>query len=349
MLQPVDWSRPPESLEREIAPDRLGVYRIVWNSTIACTLRGPYLNYERTLFDVGGVSLSAMAVDASPSKRGYWPFRQDFPPSPWPLAPTPPLKGPFNVVEARAVRAGGISLGELILEMESRSIGTPATTASLLETAIDGTERRLGPILQLEWRNSIASYDNRWLVRLSSKGKSALEGWKRADLLSDSNERQKNIERVADGEMTPEEVLKRRFDIAGERLERIQQSIAERCDRWRGLSQEDGLRAMTREQAKPPKLSGLPRWLDPEVLLPKEHPLRKIRVEMEGELAVRHPTWTGMPNEDKVALRRAWLNEKRLIEPSIPDLDDGNAQFSALTHWLSGQTSIPTMENQDSP
>ena len=106
---------------------------------------------------------------------------------------------------------------------------------------------------------------------------------------------------------------------------------------WLGLSQEDGLRAMTRQQARPPKLSGLPRWIDPEQLLPEDHPLRKIREDMEGELALQHPTWTTLSGDDKAALRRTWLQVRRLTEPSIPPLDAEGTQFNALVHWLLGQ------------
>lgn len=346
MLQPVDWSRPPESLEREIAPDRLDVYRIVWNSAIAVTLRGPYLTYERTLFDVNGVTMSAMTVDASPSRRGYWPFRQNIPFSPWPQATSVPLVGPFKVTEARTVRASGISLGELILEMEARSIGTPATTASLLHTAIENEGRHLGPTLRLEWRNSVSPHDHRWMVRLSNRGKDALDKWKAADLVGSSIKRREDIELVADGEASPQEVLMSRFpDIALDVVERIQKSISVKCDRWRGLSQEDGLRAMTRQQARPPKLSGLPHWIDPELLLPQDHPLRRIRNEMEGDLAVRHPTWSTLSGEEKLRYRLEWLNAKRPVEASIPVLDSENVQFNALVHWLLGQPTWPFVQH----
>ena len=338
MFQPVEWTQPPESLAREVAPDRLDVYRIVLNSAIAVTLRAPYLNYERTLFAVGDRVLSSMAVTASPYRQGYWPFRQDFPASPWPQAMAAPAPGAMKIIEARAVRAGGVSLGELILKMEDLSIGTPATTAGLLQDAIENTARRLGPTLTLEWRNSVASYDQRWMVRLSPSGVAALDVWRSADLVADSTARQLDIERVAQGEGTPFDVLVGRFsDVPKDTLERVSSSISGLCDRWRGLSQEDGLRALTKQQARPPKLSGLPRWIDPEHLLPEDHPLRKIREEMEGDLAVQHPTWPTLTGNDKAALRLNWLQNKRATEPSIPPLESEGAQFNALTHWLLGQ------------
>ena len=337
MFQPVDWTQPPESLVREVAPDRLGVYRIVWNSAIAVTLRAPYLNYERTLVAVGDRVLSSMAVTASPYRQGYWPFRQDFPASPWPQAMTIPAPGAMKVVEARAVRAGGVSLGELILKMETLSIGTPATTAGLLQDAIENTARRLGPTLSLVSRNSVASYDHRWMVRLTPSGVAALADWRAANLVADSTKRQLDIDGITKGEGNLLDVLIDRFsDVPTDTLERISFSISELCDRWRGLSQEDGLRALAKQQARPPKLSGLPRWIDPERLLPEDHPLRKIRDEMEGDLAIQHPTWQAMTGSEQAALRFNWLLAKRVTEPSIPPLNADGAQFNALTHWLLG-------------
>lgn len=338
MLQPVDWSRPPESLEREIAPDRLDVYRIVWNSAIAVTLRAPYLVYRRSLLKAGEHLVSCMTVTVSPSRRGYWPFRQDFPAQPWPLSAVAPAgSATLSVQEARSVRAAGISLGELMLEMETRGIGTPATTASMLQAALETNGRRLGPTLQLEFRHSLASYDQRWLVRLTPAGQASLARWQAANLIPDSNARRQDIEQVANGEEPLEAVLERRFpEVPVQVRERIGKEIAAICDRWRGLSQTDGLRALAGLQAKPPKLSGLPRWIDPEQLLPSDHPLRRIREEMESELAVQHPLWMTFSNEEKAGYRKAWLVNRRVSEPAIPVLDGEGSQFNAVVHWLLG-------------
>lgn len=337
MLQPVDWSRPPETLENAVNPARLDLYRIVWNSALAMTLRAPYLTYERVLAEAGGQLICSMTVLPTPDRVGYWRFRQDVPSSPWPQATFSPAGPRLRIRDATCVRFEGVSLGELIGHMEAQAIGTPATTAGLLKGAIDPSNGTRQPTLRLEWGNSLLPNQSRWMVRLSDFGKKHLAAWEELELIDDTSARHRTLERVAAGDMSPGEALAECFPKAPEAVvANILADVEAICSRWQGLSQADGLRALAREQAKPPRLSGLPRWLDPELLLDGQHPLRALREEMEAELAVEHPTWPAMPARTKANYRRDWLVSHRQSDPRIPDIADESAQFNVLTHWLIG-------------
>lgn len=337
MLQPVDWSQPPESLENAVSPARLDLYRIVWNSALAVTLRAPALIYERVLAEAGEHSICCMTVAPSPDRVGYWRFRQDVPSSPWPQATVAPSGPRLTLVDARCVRVGGVSLGELIGHMETQAIGTPATTAGLLREAIEPTKGARKPTLRLEWGQSLLPHQSRWMVRLTDFGQQGLAAWRQAELVDDTSARHHTLERVAAGDQSPAEALVKFFgDAPDEVLANILSDVEAICSRWQGLSQADGLRALAKEQAKPPKLSGLPRWIDPELMLDEHHPLRALREEMEAALAVEHPMWPSMATQTKANYRRDWLLSRQRSDRRIPELDDDDARFNVLTHWLIG-------------
>lgn len=338
MLQPVDWSKSPDSLEGAIHPTRLMVYRTLWDSAIAVTLRAPHLAYERTLArTLDGTLVAAMTINASPERQGYWPFRQDFPASIWPTATSSPT-GPILYIEkALPVRANALTLGKLISRTEAESIGTPATTADLLKTAIQPEGNR-PPSLLLDEEVTLSSPGMRKLVRVSDSGRQALEHWRKAGLIEDAAENQTELDLLAQGDLTVREVLAHRFpELSNEVVDRICADIEGQCDRWRGLSHADGLRAITREQAKPPKLSGLPRWIDPDKQFAEDHPLRQLRNDMEGELASTHHDWATMTGHTRAQHRLAWLRAHQLDNQDIPNFDDEYAQFNAVIHWLLGE------------
>ena len=336
MLQPVDWSRSPDDLLGNVSPARLSVFRTIWDSAIAVTLKAPVLKYTRTLARGAGGTVAVMSVEAMPGRSGYWPFRQDCPASLWPTALIVPQGATLTVTAALPAQYKALSLGGLVTLMESRSIGTPATVANLLQGAIEPSGQRPASLV-LKNETVLDAPGFRHLVNLSPFGKENLALWRSHGLVGNSVENRAQIEAVASGDLTTNEVLRSRFpDLDSAVVDRITENIAQSCHRWQGLSREEGLRSLMKQQAKPPKLSGLPGWIDPEKLLAKDHPLRTLRDEMEFDLAVRYPAWEAMVSSEKVVLRKGWLQANRARHPLIPDFENEATRFNAIAYWLLG-------------
>jgi hypothetical protein len=110
------------------------------------------------------------------------------------------------------------------------------------------------------------------------------------------------------------------------------------CSQWAGLTRQDAYHAAVRERTNAPHHPGLPQWLDPEVKLPSDHSLRKVRQQMEESLAVANGDWQTLDNGQKAALRTKWLQENKGLHPDLEMLFDvPGADFSALKYWLTGQ------------
>lgn len=336
MIQPVDWSQSPKSLKGAVSAERLAIYETIWNSAIATTLRAPHLVYTRTLAWADGVPVSVLAVTAQ-GQYGYWSFRQDFPSIPCPYCDVPPGGRGWRITAAQCVRVKPVTLGRLVRAMESGDIGTPSSTAEHLRGAMEGAKA----LLTVKKGPSLSHPQGVWVVGVTLHGKQALAAWRDTSLLPNAPRVRADLKAVAAGEKTPDQVLAVHFpDTQQEKLDRLVASIAEKCEKWRGLSHADGLNALARGGVKPPRLTGLPPWLDPEKQLPQAHPLRALRIRMEQELAEADPNWLAQEQSERSRRRRHWLETRRVECPEMPELEGEGARFNALVHWLLGAPAV---------
>lgn len=111
------------------------------------------------------------------------------------------------------------------------------------------------------------------------------------------------------------------------------------CLQWAGISREESSQTADVKRIVPPQHPGLPEWLDPEIKLPANHPLRVLRQKMEEALVIENRHWENLDNSQKADLRVSWLLSHRDLHPDLGRLFNGpDTDFSALKYWLTGKT-----------
>ena len=343
MLQPTDWNREPQSWIGAMPEQRREIYEIVWNSAIACTLVAPILHHTRSVLSDGNLQLAVHAVKPDPTRLGYWRFRQDYPKLGFPLqqdgpsavyepGPLTPCSSPIVRVRRAWVWQAGIpTMGSLLHAMAEVGIGTPASTASLLHGLLrqDSPQQRL---IEMQTRG-----DGALAMSITPYGQQRLAQWKSSDLIPDTAQVQRQIAAIAHGDVRATDAVRALLRPSDPMADGAARFIEATCARWRGIGQQEGLRALERGRAMPPRFSDLPSWLDPERQLPADHPLRTLRLAMEQDLAASRPGWRSLDPNDQARARLAWLVEHRADYADIlPPLDGEDARFSALRFWLTG-------------
>ncbi|MHB1702118.1 MAG: hypothetical protein ACYCSN_18685 [Acidobacteriaceae bacterium] len=346
MLQPTDWSREPQSWIGAMPEQRRKLYEIVWNSAIACTMVAPILLHTRSVFGHGNLQLAMHAIMPDPARMGYWRFRQDYPAFDFPLqqnsssdvyetgpVPLSSLRSrpPVRVRRVWVWQAGVPTMGRVLHAMAENGIGTPASTASLLHGLLlqDSPQQRL---LEMQTRG-----DGALVVSITPYGQQRLARWKANGLIPDTAQAQRQIAAIAHGDVRATDAVRALFRADDPMAEGAARYIEATCARWRGVGQQEGLRALERGRAQPPRFSDLPTWIDPERQLPEDHPLRTLRLTMEQDLAASRPGWAAFDPNDQARARLAWLVEHRADYAAIlPPLDGEDARFSALRFWLTG-------------
>ena len=348
MLQPVDWNLSPQTLAGSVHPDRLSIYEVIWNCAIATTLKPPVLTHRRTFIDHASSPLVIASVAPTSRLAGYWQFRQDYPQTVFPINHDAAL-GPWVVKDAQPVPSDRVSLGRLIYEMTRISIATPASLAGFLKNTLEPTSKKTQRLKLAKDAPIFTGINGRqfgakWSVTLTGRAVADLQKWQAAGINTDATSLREAIADISSGEMTVRDaldsVLPKDFPI---NLEKAIQAIELACDKWRGLGREDGLRQLAGAGVRPPHVSGLPAWLDPELILEPDHPLRSIRQVMEHELGSAIQGWRLLAFDKQVRHRQAWLRHKKESGQGagalIPDLGQPNARFDALLIWLQGGNS----------
>ncbi|THD11389.1 hypothetical protein B1806_04540 [Metallibacterium scheffleri] len=338
MLQPTDWSVTPESLLGEIPARRQQVYALIWDMTVACMMRPPRLIHQRAVLELDGAALGFATLAADPTMLGYWQTRQDWPHRTWPLCGALPGRDGRVVLDMLPVNASACTMATLLARMEQHRVGTPASTAPLLQTlcgADDDAHASRGgrpPLLHLE-------YDADGLpVALTESGSVLLGRIEAAGISTDADceaARAALLDRVEAGQLGTRQAMES-LGFAGEpRLDGLCAEIDAAIAEWEG-TRRPTLKELETEQAEPPRTPGFPAGMDPEALLPAEHPLRAYRMAMEKALAASHPHWATRRVRDQAALRYAWI----VAHPpeGIPHdvLSPAAAPYSAMTRWLVG-------------
>lgn len=251
--------------------------------------------------------------------------------------------------DAQPVPSDRVSLGRLIYEMTRISIATPASLAGFLKNTLEPTSKKTQRLKLAKDAPIFTGINGRqfgakWSVTLTGRAVADLQKWQAAGISTDATSLREAIVDISSGEMTVRDaldfVLPKDFPI---NLEKAIQAIELACDKWRGLGREDGLRQLAGAGVRPPHVSGLPAWLDPELILEPDHPLRSIRQVMEHELGSAIQGWGLLAVDKQVRHRQAWLQHKKESGQGagalIPDLGHPNARFDALLIWLQGGNS----------
>ena len=230
MLQPTDWERAPDELVGSMPQARVNLYRLIWNSALACTLKAPTFKHVRSVFRAGhGVDIAFAGMAPTPDRLGYWRFRTDMPAANFPHQVEVPRAGSLRVLDAWIQPPSGTSLGSVISEMEHRGIGTPATVASMLKNTLDvsdgSDDRDSQALLEL---SDDGEQPRR--VRVTEHGKAQLQSWRSCGLLGRNALTNNVVDEVGLGKSTCRDGLMKILG-PGEFLEKATDYIHQACDR----------------------------------------------------------------------------------------------------------------------
>lgn len=320
MIQPSNWSTPPDALIGEWPDDLVAVYRLVWDTTLACVAAPPVLAHSRLTATLNDRVIAAAVAVPIEGETGFWCVRQDEPRLPWPLVDPAYLSaGPAKIVVARPVPLA-LTMDGLIELAASARCGTPATLASRLEKLVDS------PYPMLWWNTEDRT------VSLTPAGRGMLERNAAAtpalDVLAAHHAAVRQLEQ---NEGTTADALEG-GGLGADRAAQLARFIDDAAEQWGGTSRAATLAAQSLAEAKPPQVR-LPKELDPEQKLPRDHPLRELRVRMEQSLAAEDPDWFVRAADEQVEARRAWLLDNAL-DAELPRLAGDLWRYDALALWL---------------
>ena len=343
MIQPTDWSPDcePQVAGKNMSTDRAAIYRIIWDSAVACCLKVPMLQHYRYIYTDHNAATVAVAICNAPQgQEGFWQDRTDHPRLSWPANRDRPLpQGKLTVTRVYPYDTASPTPGEMIEGIHDQGISTPSSIARLF-SALLGEDR---PAL-IEFQHQ----DIRPTAFLTTLGRTRIAQWRNAGLIGMAITRSRAVERVSTREISHRDALAEIVhsnqplqDLA----EKVARQIDDICAQWRGDNQHDMALMRAATEQRIPERRALPAWIDPEQHLPQDHPLRVLRIAMEAELAVALPSWTMMGEAERAPVRLSWLREQRgvindadaaaLLEAA---LDERVGPFSALRYWLSGAT-----------
>lgn len=170
------------------------------------------------------------------------------------------------------------------------------------------------------------------MVKLTDAGSRLLKAWREAKLTQDGTAREEILEAVASRSVSAEDALARCGVPMAAELARQIDAVAER---WGGLSQADGWKALAGAQASPPRVE-LPRLLNPEHSLPAGHPLLALRERMEQELSAGDERWLVALPAEKAKARLNWLACCQDEGGWLPPLSGPGFEWNTLLLWLCG-------------
>lgn len=348
MLQPSAWGDGdhPDHVELNLPKDRAAIYRIIWHASLACAMRPPELRYTRALWPTHkGVTIAAASLQVIPGKEGYWLERQDYPPKRWPLSKTPLPIGNTVLGGVSLHAPRGPSPGQMIQGIFDAGITTPASIASLVSLLLGkdlSSPNGPHPKALVKFERNQSGFS----ALLTKEGTERVQIWKTAGLVGRVRSRNEIVEAVENGFLIPRVALDQLVSNSSNLspvADLVARQIDALCEQWRGMSREDGMLERTKLAHKPPQLNALPKWIDPEILLPAEHPLRKWRERMESDIAVSDPAWLAADVAQRARRRLKWLRDHapQIImdgggEEFSASMDPQTGRFSALRYWLTG-------------
>ena len=339
MLQPTDWSVPPEALAGEIPARRRAVYRLIWDAAIACMLKPPTLQHERWVFHLDAGALGWARRTAGSEAPGYWRVRQDWPASRWPITEQAPGAGEYEVVALVAVQQPVATISALLVTMEREAIATAASAADLLRTLSGAEGSEAGgrwPAAMLAITRDVDGLP----VELTDAGFAQLQAIEDTGLGHDASEARRRAElldKLTAGQLSSREALTGTPGLTEVRLAGLCDAIEAAVLEWEG-TRRPTLDEIDARSAIPPLVAGFPSGMDPDALLPVDHPLRDYRAAMELALASEDRFWRSRVPLEQARCRWAWLVAHPPAGLTPEALTAESARFSALVRWLIGMS-----------
>lgn len=332
MIQPVRWSVPIEEALQQLPTPQRGLYRLLHDTALANTLRAPLLTHRRMVWQVDGhiIAAASLSVADPVGRQGYWRFRTDHPPLPWParrtiIEVTSPYSDRWQLFKPTIVPAEGLTMAEYLDKIERSGTSTPSGVAALVEAVREPA------------RGWVANPD-RPGGRFHAKRRARidLQHWTDAGLQVDRREQMELLDHVRHGALGITQAI---HDAAQQFRMAPPHALAQQLDglvrRWRGMSQHSQASERAAARVSPPSMSDLPSWINPDYVLPAGHPLQELRRRMEQELARQDPGWARRPAAEQRSTRRTWLeNNAEQIATALASVDRG--RFDVLRHWLVG-------------
>lgn len=264
------------------------------------------------------------------ARVGYWRFRQDFPAQSFMAftdqrsfqdAITLTVKG-----TKAAPRDRGASVARVLDGMARNHLATATSAAPLLKGLTDEPSPWLVKATpESELRFSLGEKARHWLGH-----------WRKAGLLDQSEKATDRIDAVASGAIGYRAALHDLLPDDPARCETMARQIDALCERWQGLGRDAGLKVIRKQQAGVPHHEGLPAWIDLESQLPKDHPWRQVRIEVEATLSARYRDWISMASEERAQRRLEWLTRNARDPELLAHLEGPLTRFDAIRYWLTG-------------
>lgn len=350
MIQPTSWSDDdePDVMARNLPKDRAGIYRLIWHASLACVMKPPLLKHVRGLWkSPSGIVVAVASVSAVKNNEGYWLERQDHPRIGWPVQRRRPSLATSLVINSEVRDHRYPSPGQMIQGVYDSGITTPASIVPLFQRLLGRSEkndkRAARALVQF------VPAHGRKIASLTEFGASSYKRWREAGVVGQVKKRNDAVAQVERGEMSHRDALSALVGDSSELSalgDRVAQQIDQLCERWRGMSRAETLNDMAEVAHRPPRFSALPAWMDPEKLLPAQHPLREWRQRMEARLAQSDPGWTLLSEQQRAQRRLTWLKEHtdEILaagggEAFCAAMDKKTGRFSALRYWLTGLSS----------
>jgi hypothetical protein len=335
MIQPADWTifRDPSGadLEARLPSNQAALMRIVRDCAVANALIPPRLLHTRYVWQTSAGAVAAVVVTPASEAHGYWRVRQDWPSQPYPInlrlngADIPSVG--WKVTSVKAVPSRPLTIARLIDQIQALGICTPAALAPRLRALFAESN---------QWAKLPG--DARDELQLRPKAAADVQRWRQMGISCDTRPRQRVLDDLIAQELSLEQAIDQAAALFGtQATEAVKEALKRTTEQWAGMGQAEARALLRGEDVAPPQLRGLPRWLDPEQQLKPDHPLRKLRVLMEKELAQSNQHWSLLTDWKRRELREAWLNEHQQQGEQALELLTAS-DFDVLKHWLLGPT-----------
>lgn len=330
-IQPTDWSITPGLMAQNAPARRAQIYRLIWETTIAATLRAPLLNHTRILLDDSDTPVVACFRTPDTNQMGYWRMRTDWPRLRWPASRQEPIGPSYAVISATVQPFGQPSVTHLLERMEAHGIGTAASAAHLVTQMV--ADRPGG-----RWAD-IDDTTTGLPLRITAAGRAQLTAWADAGIAAssaDTKRQQRVFDAIERSEQSAAEGLAAVTGESPESLAAIAAAIEREVASWEGTARRRDHHLDAAGTISPPKVANLPAGADPERHLPADHPLRGLREQVERDLFDQDTLWTQRAPQEQARRRLAWMLQHHAEESGAILHPPERARFSVLAYWLIG-------------
>ncbi len=350
MIQPSAWTEQdqPDAVAKTCPQDRAALYRIIWHTSLACAMRPPLLRHTRSMWvTASGIRIAVASVNPVAGCDGYWLERRDVPSFAWPLDPRPAIAVAATIQAVHVRMRPGVSPGQLVQGVFDAGIATPASLAGLFAHLLGHADSASNP----RPHEALVRFSDGPAQRsaaLTQLGEARLLDWRAAGLVGRVSQRNSLVDAVEDGSMPYRDALTHLTEAnksLGPLADAVARQIDDLCAQWKGMGRDEALQAQSSLAHRPPRLTALPSWIDPDVQIAADHPLRAWRQRMEGDLARSEAVWASLDDPARAEHRLQWL----LDHAAQIEADGGGVEFkaamhpetgrfSALRYWLTGIT-----------